>query len=102
MSAVELSPFELETIEDALQDAGIEEDDLALDYSGRFMFGERCFGIIGDASIFARFVAALTNQGTDEAAELVGEFVQRVKTDSMARDTIYYFPGILLEEASAA
>ena len=102
MSAIELSAYELEVIFHALENACIEEEDQVDDYSGRFMFGETCFGIIGGVGMFAEFISALKAQECDEAFGLADEFAKRVKTDSMARDMIFYFPGVKLEEASAA
>jgi len=102
MSAVELSAFELEVIFHALEDACIKEEDQVDDYSGRFMFGETCFGFIGGVGMFAEFISGLKAQESDEALGLADDLAKRVKTDSMARDTIFYFPGVKLEEASAA
>lgn len=69
------------------------EVDLRRDYSGRFMFGDTCFGIVGDAGGFAAFIA--------EIAQSDGALAERLSksatTDSMGLSTIYYFRGFALE-----
>lgn len=80
-------------IENAAYEADLDtEEDIYWEYSGRYMYGEKCFGIVGSVSDFARFLVMLTylDDGPDEAYELS----QRVNTDSMGRSTIFYFPGV--------
>jgi hypothetical protein len=66
------------------------------DYSGRGMYGERCFGISG------RYLTAI---GVLEVLEDVfgvdspkaRDFMHRVQTDSLGLGTIFYFPGYSVE-----
>ena len=81
------------------------------DYSGRFMHGDTCIGIVGDASTLVRFVQAAATQlgeitaaspaGTPEAnaraAEALREFLPQLsqaRSDNMGLETIYYWPGV--------
>lgn len=80
---------------DAADMAGIDTDeDLMRDYSGRFMFGDTCFGVIGDQQSYGQFMIELA-AGDPELAK---ELANAVKTDSMALSTIYYFPGYRMAE----
>jgi len=79
-----------EVVFDAADMAGLDTDeDLRRDYSGRFMFGEECFGIVGDAGSYGEFMANVAMEDADLAKALAGA----VRTDSMGLSTIYYFPG---------
>jgi hypothetical protein len=78
------------------QHAGV--DDLRFDYSGRFMFGKSCFGIVGgpgDLMRFATSVAGAAFTGDDEALDL-NDFLRESSpsTDSMGRSTIYYWESL--------
>jgi hypothetical protein len=67
-------------------------------YSGRGMFGGACFGVVfRTVADFAGFMVALTQ----ENAWLASDLADRVQTDSMGLDTIYYFPGYQLDGDSA-
>ena len=58
--------------------------DVRTDYSGRFMFGQECVGIVGEPGKCAA-LATLIKKKTGFA----------YKSDSMGKhDQIYYFPGI--------
>lgn len=48
-------------IEDALSEAGIWEFSIRDKYSGRFMYGKTCFGVVFDGYLKDRFIAALRN-----------------------------------------
>jgi hypothetical protein len=70
------------------------------DYSGRWMYGETCFGIVtGNPQVITLLFIELaanaveTNQGDFGAADWVRELAFSMKTDNMAMDMIYYFPG---------
>lgn len=90
MAITTLNLEQSEYVFDAADMAGIDTDeDLVRDYSGRFMFGETCFGIIGDQQSYGQFMIELAAGDADLARELSNA----VKTDSMALSTIYYFPG---------
>ena len=58
--------------------------DVRTDYSGRFMFGQKCVGIVGESDVCAAF-AALIKKKTGFS----------YRSDSMGKyDQIYYFPQI--------
>ena len=58
--------------------------DTRTDYSGRFMFGQRCVGIVGEPGECAA-LATLVKKKTGFSYQ----------SDSMGKhDQIYYFPGI--------
>lgn len=76
-------------LEDALQVAELDPDEaLREDYSGRFMYGDTCLGIVCDVPQFALFCAALGATADD------WDFVGRVRSDSMGLSSIFYFPGV--------
>ena len=89
----------------AAYDAEIPEGDLREDYSGRGMGGAECFGIVGTARDLALFTMELTIRAKDYdvssdkegvTVDQVFEMFQRLSTDSMGRNTIFYFPGVQL------
>lgn len=88
-----------QAILDALSMAGIDEDDFRDDYSGRGMYGKTCFGIVGTASDFALFCAAV-GWCAREALMNDWDWVGNVRSDSMGRSTIWYWPGVQVEGAS--
>jgi hypothetical protein len=65
------------------------------DYSARGMYGASCFGIIGDLRLYGNFILALSIY-VDDIDEMT-DLVNRVRTDSMGHDTIFYFPGFKVE-----
>lgn len=82
-----------DTIEEAI---GISCRDVELyeSYSGRFMYGEHCFGLVGThEGIQAAMVeiAILDNQ-------LGRELSRASRQDSMGHDVIIYFPDYQIEE----
>lgn len=91
-------------ITDALYDAGLTDDNLHDGYSGRFMYGAKCFGIVGSATDYTKFMIALaTALARDDDADLMfgwdmNDLADAVRTDDMARDTIFYFPGYTIAE----
>lgn len=93
---------EKSAIVEALDYADFEdpEDAARWDYSGRGMYGRSCFGIIGTMEDYSNFLLGLVGvfydqtEDIDQAQYLAGLFGSTVRTDSMAYDTIYYFPSI--------
>ncbi|MBQ6358463.1 MAG: hypothetical protein IJI97_05840 [Clostridia bacterium] len=87
------------------------ENHLVDDYSGRGMDGAKCFGLIGDFRLLAKFLVAMAelemmeypddggeyNPGDNEAKWAI-RLADEVVSDRMGHDTIYYFPGIKLSE----
>jgi hypothetical protein len=68
------------------------EEDLRFDYSGRFMYGDKCFGIVGDTGCYTKFMMML--YANPDTQDISWEIVDDVRTDSMGYDTIFYFPGV--------
>ena len=66
------------------------------DYSGRGMFGEKCFGFVVETPEAAIAEIQADINGIYEPEELRQEFselLQHSRRDSMGFDTILYFPG---------
>lgn len=78
-------------------DSLAEMHDMTLrdDYSGRGMYGERCFGITywsSSAWDVAKYLMAALGQ--DRAFQIMDSH----HMDSMGRDYIHYFPGVVVED----
>lgn len=85
---------------EAAYQAGLDEDAVRESYSGRYMYGKTCFGIIGHIADFAMFLVELATQHV-EGYDYASEIAQRMRMDNMANDYVFYFPGIeLVEEDS--
>lgn len=80
-------------IENACWAAEIDTDDIRWDYSGRFMYGETAFGVVGSVSTFAEFLLGLTGV-RDELQEEVWDLAARVRIDNYGLSSIFYFPGV--------
>lgn len=85
----------------ALDIADMEsEDGPRWGYSGRGMYGRTCFGFVGNMQDYSNFLLALVEvffdqtEDIDQSKYLASLFGERVATDSMGYDTIFYFPGI--------
>ena len=78
----------------ALYDAGLDEEDLYENYSGRAMYGDKCFGVVGSIGDLVKFVLALSSY--DARGELGGDidWVADVVTDGMGMQSIFYWPGV--------
>ena len=65
-------------------------------YSGRFMFGGTCFGVVGQ---LADIQVALMNFAAEhpECAKAVRDMVKGQRVDNMAMEMIVYFPGVDIE-----
>lgn len=80
---------------EAMFQAGLDEDCANWAYSGRYMYGKKCFGVVGSINDYSLFLVELATQD-DEGYDWAAEFAQRVRIDNMASDYIFYFPGIEL------
>ena len=72
------------------------------DYSGRGMFGEKCFGFVVENPEAAIAEIQADINGIYEPEELSQEFselLQHSRRDSMGFDTILYFPGYQTTES---
>lgn len=98
--------FPREIIETAAHEARME---LREDYSGRFMHGAECFGIVGSMHNLMSFGPALLagmlmnekddeykKSTLDEARLQIGRLIDRMHTDNMGMDWIFYFPDVEL------
>lgn len=96
----------IEITDDELSELVGDEFDLRLTYSGRGMYGRECLGLVGDVGDYGRFVAAIALEigacdsvapdwpRGDHLRELLTRVTNRVCTDGMGHDTIFYFPAI--------
>lgn len=98
--AVEISKSDILA---ALTFTGIE-DEPRWGYSGRGMYGARCFGFTGTMEDYSNFLLGIVDTVYDQtediaaATQIASQFGERVSTDSMGYDTIFYFPGITVLE----
>lgn len=95
-------------LEAAVDAAGLKDDVLHLDYSGRAMYGATCPAVyvdsFGDA---AAFLAALAANAAEEnnywVAQEVVELARTTRTDGMGRGIVAYWPELrVVEEAASA
>lgn len=72
------------------------------DYSGRGMYGETCFGIVGNEDDLINFATVISwRLGIKQDINTFGDFnrLMSAKTvDSMGLDTIWYFPGFQTDD----
>ena len=78
----------------------LEENDAGAEprhgYSGRGMFGRRCFGLVGSIEeIHAALIGFVADN--PQTADIVRELVRGQKRDNMGMDMIVYFPGVDIE-----
>lgn len=71
------------------------------DYSGKFMFRKRCFGVSGSGNVLTRFYIAVHELSSDEEFEdevsiFWDEFIEP-SSDNLGLDMIYYFPQVQVE-----
>jgi hypothetical protein len=109
----ETTPFTKSQLEDALLQYVHEDSTIRNDYSGRAMFGDRCFGIVHDANdgLIALAIVEACRQSVfdqnreadwfdgDYAMERAEELIRTMRGDNMGRSSITYFPGWLLDGA---
>lgn len=87
-----MATVDRDLILEALDNAGSDAADLRASYSGQGMMGSECFGIVGDLSQFVNFMVELATIDQDIASNLA----DRVQSDTMGYQSIYYFPGYTL------
>jgi hypothetical protein len=88
-----------------LDDAGLDpEADARWDYSGRHMYGATCFGFVGRlhelASFFAQLGRAEVESDDHDEQSAAYNFSHALLTDNMGHDTIFYFPGVEVQDDS--
>jgi hypothetical protein len=87
---------------DAMYDAGLEEECLREDYSGRSMYGKKCIGLVCSLGEFLQFIGSyiencvLAEEGDDWS------WVTNVCSDSMGLSAIWYWPTARFELAEEA
>lgn len=72
-----------------------EGHDYRGDYSGRFMYGRTCVGVVTDENVIALTVALfrhLIDEGMD--ADIVEDLLKDARTDNMGLSMIVYWPNI--------
>lgn len=98
MSDIKVLEITSEEIVDALSVMGIEDASVMTDYSGRAMYGAKCFGIVVDAPDFtvgaamAMLFAGKEDTDTD-LNDVMYDLCRAARTDNMGRSVIVYFPG---------
>ena len=95
-------------VKDALEELELEP---RFDYSGRFMCGKTCFGIVGRFSDCVKFLPLVQRYLTDTMflkefeQEKIIEEIEKItdkkfvgmRTDQMAYDVIFYWPNVKVE-----
>ncbi len=75
------------------------------EYSGRSMYGRKCFGVVvSSVSEFVQFIlecAAIATDDNEMGLDALTRATHDAKSDSMGYDTIYYFPRVTLTEEQA-
>jgi len=91
--SITLIPEQVDEIALWVTDQGVEAEP-RYDYSGRGMYGKTCIGFTmpGDGALLLG-MALMAVLDEDEATEMA----RMLRTDSMGRDTIFYFPGVTLD-----
>ena len=85
------------TVEEAIRNFVEENEGYKLheNYAGRFMFGERCLGVVvKNGYSYMDFMLRLTKYLEENNVDDTDLKLEGVSTDNMGLDTIVYFPGI--------
>lgn len=85
------------TVEEAIRNFVEENEGYKLyeDYSGRFMFGKRCLGVVvKNGYSYMDFMLRLTKYLEENNVDDTDLKLEGVSTDNMGVDTIIYFPQI--------
>lgn len=90
-------------IDNAIEYCGEHDVRVYRDYSGRGMYGETCFGLVGHVRQITKVLMALVGEAAANGDDTVPlfEMVDRTRTDDMGRATIVYFPGYEIVGESA-
>ena len=98
---ITLTPQQVQDLEYAMNDADLDIDQLRRDYSGRFMYGRTCIGIVGTSRDLMRFALLVMPQVVDELQTGDRDVIPQVpeewldiRTDDMGRDMIFYWPSV--------
>lgn len=66
------------------------------DYSGRYMFGKKCIGIVTDRNML-EFMIELSDYLHECGVEKVSEELEQVRWDNMGLEMVIYFPRLSKE-----
>lgn len=64
------------------------------DYSGRFMYGARCVGVVCSEVSYTDILVLLCDYLRDNDVESASEALGSVCVDNLGLDMIVYFPGL--------
>ena len=76
--------------EQIVWDSNLEEDDFRTDYSGRYMYGKSCIGVVGNAKDLLSFILTAQQHLDDD---VIYDLAGAMRQDNMGLSMIYYFPG---------
>lgn len=70
------------------------------EYSGRGMYGDKCLGLVGSIGRIVGDIveACLSEDIPTESREYIADAVRGMRTDSMGRDSVVYFPSVAYAE----
>ena len=85
--------------------------DIRSDYSGRFMYGDKCLGIVSNRldtvlAVLQYLIDANLQKSGESLASISGEdaffelqpFLEEMRSDSMGQSTIWYFPFVQVSD----
>jgi hypothetical protein len=88
-------PTTREEFEDLVELAGMFADEVVRwGYSGRGMYGDECVGIVCDDEDFYRLIGEVARATEDDD----WDWVTKVRTDGMGKNTIFYWERLRLPE----
>jgi len=93
-----VKPETREEFQDLVYAAGLSEEDIRWDYSGRGMYGRECVGLTCSESEMFGFIGEVARATEDDD----WDWVKDVRSDSMGLDTIWYWPNVSVEEEDDA
>lgn len=95
-----------EQLEEVLMDAGLDPNltsDVRWDYSGRFMYGRTCLGIVGTHQHLVALAVEVGRRIEWGNQDVDWEYLSRrlvdVRVDSLGTDSIFYWPDVQVVEA---
>lgn len=90
----------MRTFQQIIEAAGFE----TRSYSGRGMYGNNCLGVdpdtVHEGVLFAEVLRVLDLESAEEVA-MVGKAFRRMRSDSMGRGIVVYFPGEAYQDDGA-
>lgn len=88
-------------LEDAAYDAGLEpEEAIRTSYSGRFMYGSKCLGLVhGTIGELLTFVISLADRVNQDSSDDDLHWLDGARQDNMGMDMITYWPNVTVENA---